>query len=204
MQQLLTIGGGLAVCALIAAPAQGAFQFDVTPIDVEALDLGEDGVWTQGEEWWPGPTEGSLNFAETWVGGFGSQVVLETSAVDATPRSPFGIDIGKDIDNNSGFTWTSYQVDIQVGPSTVVTDLTGLVNSQFADVTVNDLGGGAFSLLWEQGAGTGVSVGETAMIDFTITIDGQISFNISQTPIPTPASAALFGLAALAGARRRR
>lgn len=204
MQQLLTIGGGLAVCALIAAPAQGAFQFDVNPVDVEALDLGDDGVWTQGEEWWPGPAGESLNFAETWIGAFGSQVVLETAATDATPRSPFGIDIAKDINNNSGFTWTSYQVDIQVGPNTVVTDLTGLTTGQFSEVTVTDLGGGAFSLLWEQGAGTGVSVGETAMIDLTITIEGQISFDITQTPIPTPASAALFGLAALTGARRRR
>ena len=78
----------------------------------------------------------------------------------------------------------------------------GRIEGGTVNVTMNM--GGSWTILWEQGMGTGVDIGGTTKLDFGFNIDGNLGFMIKQTPIPAPAGVALMGAAGLLGARRRR
>lgn len=196
------VASGLAIC--FAGGAFGAFGVSWDPAQTDALDLGADGEWTEGEEWWVSPTSATtIVLSENWIGAHGSNVILGTT-LDTVVRAPTTISLDKDVVNNSGFAWTSFQVDLQAGAGATITNVFAQTTAQFADVSILDNGGGSFTILWTLNGGAGVGLGATADLMFSFDIDGVLSFSQVQTPIPTPGGAALLALAGAAGIRRRR
>jgi uncharacterized protein (TIGR03382 family) len=194
----------LALALGCAGAASGAFGVSWNPVQVEPLDLGEDDAWTEGEEWWMSPTASeTIVLREEWVGAYGSSVTLAT-ALTAEGRAATAIALDKNVVNNSGFTWTSFQVDLQAGAGATITNVLAQTSAQFADVSITDNGGGSFTILWLMDGGLGVGLGDTANLMFSFDLDGVLSFSQVQTPIPAPGALALFGLAGAAGCRRRR
>jgi len=198
---LTVLSAGLAMG--LAGAAHGAFEVSWDPIDVSALDLGPDNQWTFGEEWDVNAASQTIMLFETWSGEFGSNVMLGSTVTASETRVATAINLDKLVDNNSGFFWNSFQVDLQAGAGASITNVQAITGSQFADVMITDNGGGSFTILWEQGVGSGVGLGDAADLMFSFDIDGVLSFSQVQTPIPAPGAAA-FGLAGLAGLRRQR
>jgi hypothetical protein len=202
-----------AACVLgstVCANASTIVDPDMAPgsIGIDALLLA-DGEWTYGQlsqdpnhDWW---TSGN-NFLlrENWGGNFGVAVDFEMSAASADTGSVFPIGIMKDVTNSTTFGWTGFEIFIDAGDGATISNVTALANSEFADVTITDNGDGSFLISYGLGGGTGVSIGGDTMFDFDFDISGAIDFEIVQTPIPTPGSAALLTIAGLAAVRRRR
>lgn len=186
----------------LATGAQAAFTVTWDEVQADPLDLGSDGQWTEGEEWMQSDST-TINLFENWVGAYGSNVFLGSTLDTGGTRVATAVNLDKLVDNNSGFFWNSFQVDLQAGAGATITNVAALTSGQFADVTITDNGGGSFTILWDQAGGTGVGLGGTADLMFSFDIDGVLSFSQVQTPIPAPGVAA-FGLAGLAGLRRRR
>lgn len=178
------------------------------PVGISPLILG-DGEWTYGQlsqdpnnDWW---TSGN-NFLirENWGGNFGVAVGLQMSAASADWGLVFPIGIMKDVTNSTNFSWTGFEILIDAGPGSTLSDVNASPNAAFSDVNIIDNGDGSFLISYSVGTGTGVSIGADTMLNFDFDIAGAIDFEIVQTPIPTPGSAALLTIAGLAAVRRRR
>lgn len=195
------------VCALSAlAVAGGATagitEMDWTPISVNALDLAPDGVWSHGDDY--EYREYDVAVHETWVGGFGRDVVFDIAYAHDGARGGTGINFNKSLTNNTNFFWSSFQIVLTPALGSTISNVAASSNASFSDVNVSAGGGGSWVILWDQDMGTGVSTGGGAAFSFGFDIAGNLGFTMKQTPLPTPASAALLGVAGLWGVRRRR
>jgi MYXO-CTERM domain-containing protein len=141
---------------------------------------------------------------ETWVGGFGRSVEFDIAYAHDGARGGTGINFNKSLTNNTNFFWSSFQIVLTPMLGSTISNVTASPNVAFSDVSVAAGGGGSWVLLWDQDMGTGVSTGGGAAFSFGFDIDGNLGFMMKQTPLPTPAGAALLGVAGLWGARRRR
>jgi hypothetical protein len=183
-----------------AMPAQASFVTTIDAVDVAALDLGDSGEWSQGEHWWQSGSTVVLN--ERWVGPRGASVVLDTHIQPLT-RAPVNINFEKQLENTTGFGWTSFSLLLSAGAGASITNLQASANAEFGNVAIVDLGGGMFEILWSAGNG-GVSVGGMTTLNFSFEIDGAISFSQVQTPIPAPGAALALAAGLGLAVRRRR
>lgn len=189
----ITILGAL--CAIVvasAAPTAAAAVIGMNQwgINTQALEL-PGGSWIEDENW--GYTGNSAWMNEVWVGGPGSQVAIGASVdVDET-RAVTPIDITKSVENTSSFFWTDFHVDLIPAGGGTLSNVTADPSAQFGNVAIIDNLDGSFTINWDNfgNNGTGVGIGETAILDFGFDIDGDIIFTIQQTPTPEPGALAL-------------
>jgi hypothetical protein len=203
VRQFLLGGVFFAILAVLVEPAQAA-QIDrltLTAIDVEALAL-PDGEWLQGRDY--GFRELDVWMREHWEESIGSFVIHHVEIGIDGSEVNVPVTIHKDVANGTDFFWNAFQVDLTPDPGSAIIGLTADPSPQFSLVTVGDLPDGSWTILWETDQGDpGVPIGQTAVLDFRFHVDGEIAFNIRETPIPEPAAALLLTIGALALFRRR-
>lgn len=196
-----------AMCALGAfafasAASAGLTGMDWSSSDLSSLNLEPDGVWNEGDDYTYDAQ--NVHIFETWVGGFGRNVAFDIglSIDDRTPTT--GINFSKMLTNTTNFFWSSFEIVLTPGMGTMINGVTASPNFEFGDVNVTAGGNGSWIILWEQFNGTGVGIGESTKLTFGFNIEGNLGFEMKQTPVPAPAGAALLGVAGLCGVRRRR
>jgi hypothetical protein len=127
----------------------------------------------------------TLQLVETW-GAMGSVTSSTIGAADVDPV----IHITKQINNDSGFAWTDYHLQI---------------SGQGAAYVLGSATSDRFSTIIDFFSPLIVPVNDSVTLGFDIQVaSGTFSFSISQTPTPEPATIGLFGLGALSMIRRRR
>lgn len=204
MIRFTTRAAGFAAASALALA--GAAQADVIDINITgalnepSLRL-EGGQWLEGRDWgWQAQQPNALAWAnEDWIGGapVDLNVQVVTDGVDPD------VMITKTLQNNTGFIWTAFNIDLfrTAGFGPIMT-LPGSVSStRFASNMVTNFGSGDSSISYFNGA---VVPGDTVTFMFTFNIPGDVSFRMLQTPIPTPGALALLGLGAAGLLRRRR
>lgn len=192
----------IAAVALAGGASAGITDMDWTAVSVNALNLAPDGVWSHGDDY--EYREYEVAMYETWVGGFGRDVVFDIAYAHDGARGGTGINFNKSLTNNTNFFWSSFQIVLTPALGSTISNVTASPNVAFSDVSVSAGVGGSWVLLWDQDMGSGVSTGDGAAFGFGFDIDGNLGFTMKHTPLPTPAGAALLGVAGLWGARRRR
>lgn len=192
----------VAAFAVAGCASAGITHMDWTPISVNALNLAPDGAWSEGDDY--DYREYEVTMFESWVGGFGRSVLFDIGYAHDGERGGTGIGFVKSLNNNTNFFWSSFQIVLTPAAGSTISGVTASPNAAFSDVSVNPGGGGSWVLLWDQDTGTGVSTGGSTSLSFGFEITGNLGFMMKQTPLPTPAGAALLGVAGLWGARRRR
>lgn len=167
---------------------------------VNALFL-EDEIWSQGDDWDHDAISVILN--EHWIGESGSSVGLEIDLnVNELAEGGTVIEFDKTVYNDTNHFWSGFKIELHPeGATTMIVD--ALSNAAFDDVSVSDDGGGNWTIMWGQGAGTGVAGGESTTLEFSLIVFGDIHFSMWQTAIPAPGALALLAVAGLAGRRRR-
>ncbi len=176
-------------------------QMFQTPVDVAALQTAPDGQWLEGRDW--DYVNDTFWIMEEWVGGPGDTVSVN-HGIEVLGRSVTPIDLQKMLTNETNFMWTSFEMMLLPNTGASIDNVTANANPEFFDVSIIDLNNGGWKIVWDTiGGGTGVPVGQDTTIEVNFEIDGNISFNIEQTPIPEPASLVLLGLGMLAMMRRR-
>lgn len=192
----------VALCALAGCASAGITEMQWDTISINALDLGVDGVWSEGDDY--DYREYDVTMFETWVGGFGRDVIFDVSFDHDGSRGGTSIGFIKSLNNSTNFFWSSFQIVLTPGLGSTISNVTAAPNAAFGDVSVNAGGGGSWVLLWDQDGGTGVSTGGSTAFTFGFEIAGNLGFMMKQTPLPAPGGVALLGLAGACGLRRRR
>lgn len=192
-----------AAFALAGAAQAGIDSVSWTAVQIDALDLGADNAWTEGDDYAYGEYE--VQMFENWVGG-GSRNVIFDIGLGLVGERTVGTQISfqKSLTNNTGFFWSSFEIVLSPDANSTISGVMNSANSAFSMTNVMAGQNGSWILTWDQGAGTGVGQGESTSLGFSFTIDGNFGFMMKQTPVPAPAGAALLGVAGLAGVRRRR
>jgi hypothetical protein len=136
-------------------------------------------------------SDSTLQLLETW-GTMGSVTSSTIGEADVDPI----IHISKQINNNSGFTWTDYHIQISGQGSVYIPG--SATSDRFSTIAENGNNIDFFSPLT-------VPVNDSVTLGFDIQVaSGIFSFSISQMPTPEPATICLLGLGALTMIRRRR
>lgn len=188
--------------AFAASANAGIMGMEWSSNDLSALNLGADGAWSQPDDY--DYDAQHVYMFETWMGGFGSNVLFDI-AVAFDQRTPStDIVFSKIVTNTTDFFWSSFEIVLTPGLGTTISDVVADPNLEFMDVNVMAGGGGSWIITWDQFTGTGVGIGESTKFSFGFNIDGNLGFMMKQTPIPTPGAIALLGAAGLCAARRRR
>jgi len=194
----------ITISLLLASGAQAGYVvgMDQTPIDTEALQLAPDGEWQQQRDW--DYSDGLFWMMERWIGGFGTSASIRHEIDVSDRRSPTPISLQKTIDNDTSFFWTAFQMELSPLSGGTISNVVPQTNPAFDTVTVTDQGGGSWLVEWEMPPdGTGVDLGENVTLDVDFEIDGDIAFDIVQTPIPEPTTLGLLALGGLVLLRRR-
>jgi hypothetical protein len=133
----------------------------------------------------------TLQLVETWD-TMGSVTSSTTGTADVDPV----IHITKQINNDTGFAWTDYHLQISGQGAAYVPG--SATSDRFSTIVENGNNIDFFSPLI-------VPVNDSVTLGFDIKVpSGTFSFSISQTPTPEPATIGLLGLGALTIIRRRR
>jgi len=202
---------GLALL-LVSALSVGTVSADVTDMyigiapDQTSIYLA-DGSWDLEDDWdYYINEDGSADafVSEHWI----SMDPLALFGYIDTDETDPNIDITKNIDNDSGFTWTGFDISLSwMGGSTV--NLITAASGDFPNPVTLDPGctfGGAADTspcVVHFTGGAGVPDGGSASFFFSFDILGDFNFTITQTPIPEPTTLCMLTLGGLALIRRR-
>jgi hypothetical protein len=133
----------------------------------------------------------TLQLLETW-GAMGSVTSSTIGAADVDPV----IHITKQINNDSGFTWTDYH--IQIAGQGIAYVPGSATSDRFSTIVENGNNIDFFSP-------ASVPVNDSVTIGFDIQVpSGQFGFSISQMPTPEPATVGLLALGSFALSRKRK
>lgn len=161
--------------------------------------------WTN---WWVDdssldPANSTLDFdQDTYVWAIGENYVAgepdtNTAGCGAETDVDPIIHVVKTITNSSSFVWTGYQVVIS--GSSGVGYIAGSADSDVFETVIED--GNTIDFCAPQSVGLGEDV--TIEFDVLIPTIGQFNFNISQTPIPEPATMGLLAFIGVGLLKRR-
>jgi hypothetical protein len=168
---------------------------------------GSDGALNNPVYWNVGPS-GDITGGGFYAGQSGGGNTALTIGTD-TPLDP-AFTLTTDVINSSGFTWTSYHVDVSMGTSFT---FSGIVNNIPGDWTHTSSDGtvpvaGVFTGHIVFTSGTPIAVGGEFNFGYTVNFSGgpNISFSENLTPVPEPGTLSLLavGGALLMIIRRRR
>jgi hypothetical protein len=185
---------------LISLFFAGSLQASI--IGTPAIWDDNDGAVTcSGVTWDSVNSEFSIAGKQCWGPGH----ILGTITTD-TPLDPT-IKIINSIDNDTGFSWTDFQVDLSMNTTfTISNAAVTLPTGWTASVTQPTLVGGEYVGQIMYSGGTPVAVNDSLDFSYKMTFAGSTSYSYCQTltPIPEPVSmASLLGFAGLALLRRR-
>lgn len=199
--------------AMIAAGAAGLAQAGVVKIDIggalndPSLVL-PDGQWQQGRDWNWALTGADLQNGDAWAAeNWHGMTPVDLNVGVTTDGIDPDVKITKMLQNNTGVSWTSFDISLLhfpgFGPLSVYA---GSVSSdRFSSIGVTNFGSGdAFLHFALAGTDTAVAPGQSVMFQFTFNIPGDVAFRMVQTPAPTPGTLGLLGLGGLVLGRRRR
>ncbi len=205
-----SVGVVFAAMAVMFPSAPATAELIITPND----DMGGVGSLLS----WKYTTEGmSVYLYENWGEIDPVALFIVDSAASLFGSSLLGdpglggtsISIDKDILNTTTFDWTAFHIDLIPGDGSdgLIVDPNSVGSDRFSDVDVMNNGDGSASIWFftdKKQGDTPVLIGETVAMSFGMTIFGDISFTMIQTPVPAPGALALLGLAGAAVSRRRR
>lgn len=192
------------VAGLLTSVAQARYieWMEQTPVEVEALDL-PHGDWVEGEDYGFAGLQMWMN--ERWTCSLGATVMHMVEVELATPGTRTPITLHKEVENDTDFFWSAFQIDLEPNPGSTISLVAAAPSVDFRRVTIDDNGDGTWTMLWEMLAGDpGVPIGDTTAFDFHFNLGGDLSFNITETPIPEPAAAVLIAAGFLLFFRRSR
>jgi len=196
--------GTLCLAVSLDRPVQGGF----VSVDVLSPDFSPDGELTSfpvgpgGAPSWvldilPNGNA-SATISESFLAGLDDLTLVVEGETDGDPI----ITVSKDVENNSGFTWTAYSIVLSGGSNEFVL---GTATSDKMAL------GSESALLLEFTTPAAVPDGELVNFTFDINVPtmGSFNFTLDQTPTPEPGSALLLcwtaaGLGALRIRRSRR
>ncbi len=212
VQALSAAAVGLAASTAQAGLISANFSGDA----LSSLNLTDDGTFNGGygprsssftaQDWGYVTVANGAGADRTWVdedwtaGGSVAFTASMTLGEDATQF----IGLSKRTKNRSGFTWTSFEIQITTPGAGIVTVDTGTLSSaEFPTVNVLNNGTNVVTL---QFSGGSVVYNQFAnfTIDFEIPSGPSWTYTMTQTPLPAPGAMALLGLGGLAASRRRR
>jgi hypothetical protein len=171
---------------MLATSASGGLFTDIT------LSFPDDPLVATHSWSWDEPSQ-TVTLNEVYNLDAPDRVIFDTVA-DGDPI----FHINKTIQNNNAHTWTQYKVNLS-GDSGEQFDLTTTPTSSMFGLTSAT----ALELVFD--APLAVAVSEFVTFDFDIlTPAGSYTFEMTQEPIPEPATMCLLGLGGLAMLRRRR
>jgi len=137
----------------------------------------------------------------------GSSGTLETSVTTDTTTDPTLV-VGNDVNNDTGFTWTGYDVSVSMSnPFSLYNALVTTPSDWTASVTAPALIGGQYVGYIDYSAGTPIPNGGELDFQYTLQFTGSLSYSFTETvtPVPEPASIGLLtmGVVALLARRKR-
>ncbi len=206
----------LAVAALSGSAMAGLSSVQSTAINAASLTMPVDNAWTgdygtrgaktPDQDWGYVTIQGGSNgdkiwLDEVWTGAMTTNVIGLDLFGGRDAMTDTTINISKDVQNVTGFTWTGFQMNL----STLSGNINVLSSSSadFASTIVTNNNTNNVSMTYSLGS---VANGDTAnfLFSFKIPISSVWSFTIEQTPTPTPGAFGLAGVAGLVALRRRR
>jgi hypothetical protein len=188
---MIALRRGLVAALVIAACSLTAHAGNISNwtamwIDNSALDMNQTS-WSWMEPVW--------TIDEYYVDSQLDEVIMQCGGTtDADPT----ITITKSIENDSSVDWTGFDLVIAGTNASYVAGSINVTSGQFA--TISEVGGNV-SL-----SGGTVTDGDTLDLSFDVLIPPSVNFtlDVTQTPVPEPASMSLLALGGLAALRRRR
>jgi len=191
---------GFGACQLFARSAGASIMSHSFPQD----SVVSDPTYSWGHE----TTESGVTYLMNVSGDqSGSSGTLETSVTTDTTTDPTLV-VGNDVNNDTGFTWTGYDVSVSMSnPFSLYNALVTTPSDWTASVTAPALIGGQYVGYIDYSAGTPIPNGGELDFQYTLQFTGSLSYSFTETvtPVPEPASIGLLtmGVVALLARRKR-
>jgi hypothetical protein len=202
--------------SLLTVALGGVLCCTVSRANITSINYADDGdgainctpyTWTGSQASWTCPVNGD----QFWGPGQVVGTITTDSATD--PK----LTLDDQIVNDSGFSWTSYDVNVYLSQSFTLSavDVTlppDWTVSSFAQPTLVNSPLGAYEAQMVFSSGTPVQVGQELDFNYSISFTGATSYSFTEEviPVPEPAIFALVPVGALlwggfvAGLRRKR
>lgn len=211
-----TIVSALAVGLASAVASAGLSSVQSTPVDISSLTVPVDNVWsgdygtratkTADKDWGyvttnAGAGSDSVWIDEIWTGDMHTNTIsLDLIGGRGGPANTT-ININKQVQNVTGFTWTGFTMVLSTVSGNV--NVLSSTSADFAGIVITNNNTSTVTMTYTGGAVVNTDFADF-FFSFSIPLSSVWSFNIEQTPVPTPGALGLVGVAGLVASRRRR
>ncbi|MCK6478406.1 MAG: VPLPA-CTERM sorting domain-containing protein, partial [Phycisphaerales bacterium] len=194
----------------------GLTSVESSAIEIPSLTLPVDNQWTgdygtranktPDKDWGfvtlanGGPSD-TVWLDETWTGGLEENIIEITLIGGREVSTDTTININKQVQNLSGFTWTGFTMTLSTLGGNV--NVLSSTSPDYSSVVISNNNTPTVTMTYSGGAVVDPDFADFNF-SFMIPLTSIWTFTITQTAVPAPASAVLVGAAGLVALRRRR
>lgn len=211
-----TIVSALAVTLASSAAVAGLSSVSSTPVDISSLTVPVDNVWsgdygtrtekTPDKDWGfvtvgaGGPSD-TVWIDEIWTGDMTTNTIGLDLYGGRDVRADTTININKQVQNVTGFTWTGFTMVLSTASGNV--NVLSSTSPDFSSIVITNNNTNSVTMTYTGGAVVDTDYADF-LFSFKIPLTSVWSFTIEQTPVPAPGAIGLVGIAGLVAARRKR